>query len=123
MKTIVAAVIALTVLGVAACTGADSPTVAGDSFDSCIQEPFVTPAAATLHVGDTITLSVKGGPCVGDGGTVQPRWTWRSSDSTVATVDSSSGLVRAQGKGSTTIISTLVGEASVNGAGSITVVP
>ena len=122
MKAIVAAAIALAVIGVAACTGADSPTLAG-SLGDCLPESFVTPAAATLHVGDTLTLSVKGGPCPQNGATVQPRWTWRASDTIVAMVDSSSGLVRARVDGSTTIIATLVGDASVQGAANITVVP
>lgn len=121
---IVVAVMALIVVGVAACTGADSPTLS-DSLGECnLPEAFVTPAAATLHIGDTLTLSVKGGPCPQGGTTTQPpRWTWRSSDSAIATVDSSSGLVRARAKGSTTIISTLVSDAAIQGAGNITVVP
>jgi hypothetical protein len=81
--------------------------------------PRVSPAAATLHPGDTLRVSATETTCVGTT-TAGVRWT--SSDTTVATVGPSDGLVRAHGRGTSTIIASDVRDLSIKGAMALSVV-
>jgi hypothetical protein len=90
---------------------ADTPVV------DCFGEPRVSPASATLHIGDTLRLSYSLS-CT----TTLTAHRWSSSRDTVATVDSA-GLVRGVSGGIVTIIATAVADPSVRGAAAITVVP
>jgi uncharacterized protein YjdB len=72
---------------------------------------FVSPTSATLHPGDTLRASAQMSDC---GGPVSPLPSrWLSADTTVATVDSISGLIRARSLGTTTIIAAALADRNV----------
>ena len=85
-----------------------------------LQGPTVAPAAVTIAVADTVRLRATLSAC--DDPSDTTRFTWQSSDTLVARVDSS-GLVRGVSKGAATIIASEVQAPTVQGAGAITVVP
>jgi hypothetical protein len=79
---------------------------------ACLLETRVSPPSATLHPGDTLRAAATAGGCTG--ATVRFRWT--SSDSTVATVNTDAGLIRAVKVGSVTITATQTDKPTVKGA-------
>ena len=106
-------VAALVVAG--ACGAAARDVVTPIDSVSCITiGPTVRPASATLHPGDTLRVSVSMPACAL--GTTTETFRWSSSDSSVAFVDSLSGLIRARSLGTATIIAALAAERSVKGA-------
>ena len=83
--------------------------------------PHVSPPTATLRIGDTLRGAASLPPCQLNG--LIPTWRWRSSDTSVAVVDSIAGLVQARALGSATIIATLQQLPSSVGAMALRVVP
>ena len=90
-------------------------------FDCITVGPQVTPASATLHPGDSVRGTASVSPCQYDN--VVPAFRWRSSNTSVAIVDSIAGLVRAVDTGRTSIIASLTVNRAVQGAMVLTVVP
>ncbi len=82
--------------------------------------PTVTPASATLSVGDTLRLVAKIDCTVGG---APASFTWASKESAIATVDTSSGLVTAIAKGTAVIVATWTADPTSSGASTITVTP
>src|SRR5215203_3837661 len=87
------AVVALCV-GLGACQ-TDGRGVGPQLSPACVLPgPSVKPVFATLHPGDTLRVTVSGSlePCRSGSLSVS----WSSSDSAIASVDASSGLVHAR---------------------------
>ena len=80
--------------------------------------PRVTPALATLHPGDTLRVSATETTCTGSSSSFVQ---WTSSDTSVATVGASSGLVRARARGTTSIVASDLRDAKLKGAMALTV--
>ena len=107
----------------AAACGTDRPAGTSPPIDSligCTGLIGVTPAAATLHTGDTLRLHAFGSANCAPGST---EWRWRSSDTLVMSVDSTAGLVRARSQGTATAIAEAVVDRNVKAAAAITVAP
>ena len=106
----------LTLTGLVGCDHAVTPNKLDSTGvpDGCIALIGVTPPSTALFVGDSIRPSTIGDPCF------PPRsgfgWVWRSSDSTVATVDSLSAMVRARAVGIATIFAVWVSDPTEKGA-------
>jgi len=83
----------------------------------CTGDPRVSPATATLHIGDTIRLTAH----VGCSASLTV-WRWASSKDTIAFVDSG-GVVRGVNAGVVTIVASLVADPNVKAAAAITIVP
>jgi uncharacterized protein YjdB len=98
---------------VSACSGPERAVARTvPTLTPCVLGVSVTPASATLRSGDTLRLSATGG-CTNEPAV----WRWSSSDTLKATVDSLSGLVRANSvEGAATITATLASERTVKGA-------
>jgi Bacterial Ig-like domain (group 2) len=106
------------VVSVACGDQAPKATMRGDTpVPDYIGDPRVSPASATLHIGDTLRLSFTFG-C----GSTPVANRWSTSRDTIATVDSA-GLVRGVHAGVVTIISSVIADPNVKGAAAITVVP
>ena len=106
-------VAALFAVGACAATASDAVTPS-DSAVCIMIGPSVRPNFATLHPGDTLRASASLPSCTA--GAITPTFRWSSSDSSVALVDSLSGLIRARSLGTATIIAALAAESSVKGA-------
>lgn len=105
-------------LVIGACTEGTKSVQAPD----CIAVgPQVTPASSTLHPGDSVKATASVLPCQTDN--VVPAFRWRSSNPSVAIVDSIAGLVRALDTGRTSIVASLTVNRAVQGAMALTVVP
>jgi hypothetical protein len=112
MRRTLALVLTCAMLGTA-CGPSDSPLFATDTTTTCILlGPRVSPASATLHPGDTLRASVAPPPCTST--PVQFRWT--SSDTAVATVGLTAGLIRALKPGTVTITAREANDPSQAGA-------
>lgn len=88
----------------------------------CLDDPTVTPAAATLFPGTLLqlTANIYAGRC----GSPRAAVTWSSSNPNIATVDAASGLVTAmQASGTVTIAAAAIAAPDVKGAAIITVMP
>jgi uncharacterized protein YjdB len=110
-------------IGLALCIGAcsaDGTKSVQIPFDCITVGPEVKPASATLHPGDSVKGTASVSPCQYN---VVPTFRWRSSNTSVAIVDSLAGLVRAVDTGRTSIIATLTQNRAVSGAMALTVVP
>lgn len=83
--------------------------------------PLVTPAHATLRIGDTLRLTVRYPPDMFP--PVHPPAWWSSSTPAFALVDSATGLVTARAVGLTTIVAALRTDPAVKGAMILEVVP
>lgn len=83
----------------------------------------VSPASATLHIGDTLLVSVSTRICPGQAEPTLAPYAWSSSDSSVAKVSASSGLVLALHDGTVTITATSVDEPLVKGAMALRIAP
>jgi hypothetical protein len=90
--------------------------------DCSLPTPLMTPPYATLHLGDTLRARASFVPCPQENGIVVA-FRWRSSDTTIATVDSIAGLVRARKTGTATIIATLTANTAEQSAMALNVVP
>ena len=115
----------LSIFALLAVAGCRSQTDASavDAPSDCLIEPTVSPASATLHVGDTLRVSVSTKACANQTAPNLSPYVWSSSDPSVAKVDASSGLVLALGDGSVTIVATSAPDASVKGAMALRIVP
>jgi uncharacterized protein YjdB len=107
-------------LVVVACSKASTTTNA-PTIDCIVATVSVSPPSATLHLGDTLRAVAKDTPCPAGPSTATFRW--RSSDTTIANVDSIAGLVRARSIGHATIIGTESGSQGVQVAMALEVVP
>lgn len=105
-----------------ACRGAapDAQVLVTTPVDCTLHGVVVTPSPVTLHPGDTLRVRADSTIC-GIAGVVHFRW--RSSDTTVGTVDSASGLIRARSKGVATIKAAMLQDSTVSGAAVLQVVP
>jgi hypothetical protein len=108
------------VVACSAISNGDKPTIAAPHVDCDLIGPVVRPSPAILHPGDTLRLQVDPPKC---GIVGVARFRWRSSDMTVGTVDSASGLVHAGSPGVATIKAMLVADSTVSGAAVLQVVP
>ena len=118
----VLAALLVAVIGVAAaCSPEDSatPFLAG-ATSGCLSPFRVNPAAATRHPGDTLQVQAIG-VCDINFDPTQIRWS--TSDTTVATVDSLTGLVLALARGTVTVKAVEVAARSVSGAMVLSIVP
>jgi uncharacterized protein YjdB len=87
--------------------------------DSCVSTVRVTPAAAVLRYGNSVQLSATLG-CNAQAANVR----WSSVDTTIAFVDSLSGLMRARTvTGTTSIIAVLASDRSIQGSMVVQVTP
>jgi uncharacterized protein YjdB len=84
----------------------------------CVDGPTVSPASATLRVGDTLRVRAPAELCANP-----VQWRWHSSDTVVASIDSLDGLVRAKRQGSASIVNELLSDRNEKGAAAITVTP
>jgi len=100
---------------------ADFPTAAIGS--DCLQLPIVSPASATVHVGDTLRVSVSTRICPGQPSPTLAPYAWTSSDSSVARVDAASGLLLGLRSGAVTIIAYSVAVPSVKAAMALQIAP
>lgn len=80
-----------------------------------------SPASVTLHPGDTLRVRALVTPCPQDPFT-STFW-WRSSDTSVASVDSSAGLIHARQSGQATVIGMATINSAVSVAAFVNVVP
>jgi uncharacterized protein YjdB len=85
----------------------------------CIGDPAVNPPSSTLHTGDTLRLRASGS----NGCQAITQWRWRSSDTLVALVDSTQGLVFARKEGTASIVASAVEDPNIRGAAAIVVKP
>ena len=108
-------------LGMFICACSAEGTKSVQAPDCITVGPQVTPASATLHPGDSVKGTANVPPCQYDNVVVTFRW--RSSNPSVAVVDSIAGLVRALDTGRTSIIASLTVNRAVQGAMVLTVVP
>ena len=81
--------------------------------------PRVSPAMATLHPGDTLRASATETTCEG---TMPAGVQWASSNTSVATVGPSDGLVKAHARGTATIVASDVRDTKIKGAMALSVV-
>jgi hypothetical protein len=116
-----AAAVAGILVAACGCRGSDVTTDLG--VDDCLVLPVVSPASATLRVGDTLHLTASTKICLGKIDTNLAPYSWTSSDSTVATVSTTSGLVLAIREGRVTIAAASVNEPLVKGAMALTITP
>jgi uncharacterized protein YjdB len=91
----------------------DSITSPSEILLQCIS---VIPASASVAVGDTIRFTAN--TCKNITGS---DYRWSTAEPAIADVDSLSGLVRAKGAGSTTIVATLVQNRNFKGAAAVEV--
>ena len=93
------------------------------SYPDCIAiGPTVSPPSATVRAGDTVRATASMHQCPGQP-TVANVFRFSAGDTAIAMVDSTTGLVRAQAPGRTSITASLVANPVVKGAMALTVVP
>jgi hypothetical protein len=109
--------LALVVILIAGCRHTSAPQTEA-SVDCTLQNPRVLPASATVHPGDTLRANVQVNPCL-----QQTTFLWKTSDTSVATVDSVAGLVRAKAIGRTSILAIATANPQIIGAMALTVAP
>lgn len=104
-----------------ACSGDGKNTQT--TLPECIMVgPQVAPPTATLHPGDTLRARGSVTPCQQE--TLSDvTFRWRASDTSVATVDSVTGLVTARSAGKATIVGSLTADRQIQGAMALTVAP
>ena len=107
-------------LVIGACSGEATKSVQ-TTPDCALPSPTVSPPSATLHVGDSLRASASFRPCPADAGAAT--FQWRSSNTSVAIVDSVAGLVRAIDTGSTSIIASATENRALIGAMALKVAP
>lgn len=118
MKRALSALVVGAVAGLmvtAGCGGSErSATEPTTEVDCVVALRRVSPASATLHPGDTLRVVAIDDPCPGLPKPMIAQWA--SSDTSVATVGASDGLVRARSAGRTTIIASDPADPSLKGA-------
>ena len=114
-------VAALVAVGACGATASDAVTPI-DSPGCTLPGPTVRPNPATLHPGDTLRASASMPSCPLDP-PVTTTFRWASSDSSVASVDSLSGLIRARALGTVTISAAATLDRNVKGAMLLVVAP
>jgi uncharacterized protein YjdB len=104
-----------------ACQSAE-PTRADTAIVDCgLIGVQVSPANAVLYIGDTLSVKAYVSPCYPDA--QHDRVRWMASNTSVATVDSLTGFVRAGGVGTASIIATLVSDPTQAAAMTLRVTP
>src|SRR5579885_1837244 len=83
---------------------------------SCVGGPIVTPSNVTLAIGDPVRFHASGG--LSCGGPVATFF-WTVSNPTIASIDSSSGLLTALKPGGVTAIATANQDHNVKGAAAV----
>jgi hypothetical protein len=109
-----------------ACRGADGnpdPVTGVVARDCFLNGPTVSPAVATLHVGDTLPVSVKPAPAECWPSQTPQSYRWLSSDTAIARIDSVTGVARARKAGIATITASEVSQPSVRAAMVLQVAP
>jgi uncharacterized protein YjdB len=81
----------------------------------------VMPASATAHIVDTLRVTAT--PLRGCSGIAGSTFRWRSNDTSIATVDSLSGLLRARATGNVAIVARAVEDTTIAGAMILKVIP
>ena len=123
MKSFLSVLVAGAVAGLAvtASCGRTERAATDPTFDlGCtLVGPRVAPAVATLHLGDTLRVSATETTCAG---TAPAAVRWTSSDTSVASVGPSNGLVRAHARGTATIVASDVRDTNIKGAMALSVV-
>ena len=109
--------IALVVILVAGCSHTSAPQTES-SIDCTLQLVSVSPPLATVHPGDTLRANAQMNRCL-----QQTTFSWKTSDTGVATVDSVAGLVRAKAVGRTSILAIATINPQIIGAMVLTVAP
>jgi len=94
------------------------PAVVTPTPSPVVRSVTVTPGAATLNVGERLTLAAS---VNADAGITDRTVTWSSSNASIASVDVN-GVVTAVGPGNATITATSRADATVKGAAIVTVV-
>lgn len=122
MRALTGFILALTLVVVSSCqtaetTRADTATM----IDCAVGAVRVSPANATLHLGDTLRVKAEVSVCPSRVANEQVHWA--SSDTSVAMVDSLAGLVRARGLGGASIIASLVSDRTQGAAMTVRVSP
>ena len=103
------------IVAVAACDTATSEhESAADSTPCTTVGPKVSPSSATLHPGDTLRASASLYQC--RPGDPVGTFRWLSSDTSVASVGATSGLIQARKGGTATISAAAVQDPNVKGA-------
>ena len=114
MKIVVSTLVlaALTI----SCRATDSPNAdaALPPVGCVVNGVTVSPSSATVSIGDTLRASANFDDCPGP--PRQHSYRWSSSNTTVAVVDSVSGLATARTEGAVTIIAELVEDRALKGA-------
>ena len=101
------------IIAVACDTAPSERTSAIDSTACSAIGPIVRPSSATLHPGDTLRATVSLEPCRSNPAAT---FRWLSSDTTVASVGATTGLIQARKGGTATITAAAVQDANVKGA-------
>jgi hypothetical protein len=78
--------------------------------------PIVSPASATIFVGDTLHVLAQANACGRPANAPPVTFLWSTSDTTIARVDSLTGLVHAKSAGAVSVIVREVQEPTVQGA-------
>lgn len=112
---------------VTACDTALTPTVAGlgpgsgSGSDSCaVQSVVVTPSLDSLHVGQSFQPSASVQSCATS---ANEGVRWISSDSTIASIDASSGFIQARAAGRATMTASAVADSTKKGSMTVVVSP
>jgi hypothetical protein len=87
---------------------------------SCIRVMTISPQFVRLRVGDTVRFAASGADCDAPPLT---EWRWSTTNPSKAVIDSVSGLARAVGIGTVTIVAEAVVARTIKGAGLVEVVP
>jgi uncharacterized protein YjdB len=112
---------------VTACDTALTPEVAGlgpgsgNGSDSCaVQSVTVTPSLDSMHVGQSFQPSASVQSCASS---ANEGVRWISSDSTIASINATSGSIQARAAGHATMTASAVADSSKKGSMSIVVSP
>jgi hypothetical protein len=109
----------LTVAGLTACGDKITvPPATTIPVSNVVREVTVSPASVSIPVNGTAQLAAS---VNADAGVTDRTVTWGSSNTTIATVDATSGLVTGRAAGSATVTATSKADVNVTGAAAITV--
>jgi hypothetical protein len=121
-----AVLFSLAAILVTACDTALTPTIAGlgpstGGGDSCaVTAVIVTPSLDTMHVGQNFQPAAQVQSCTAS---ANEGVLWLSSDSTIASVDATSGFILALRTGRATITASAVADSTKKGSMAIVVSP
>jgi hypothetical protein len=93
--------------------------------DADLRITIVSPSTVTMTAGDSALLKATWPPPACDVPVLPVPFVvfWRSSNTAVVTVDSTTGKVRGVGTGATTVLAIIVGDTAVKGAAAVQVNP